>query len=525
MSHDLDRRGFLVTGILGAAAMAVPESGAGEPSRAPDAATIPIGDGRQLFLDDRLLDLSRTTNVTRVLNPPQSLHRVLKPDQPWEALGFIFYCSVVDDGGTAKLFYGSYDAEKKKHFSLAVSRDGLSWERPRLGLKQYRGDKNNNLLPVDAIEAGVFLDPRAQPEKRYRLVLTRFWPDPARAGVFVASSGDGMRWDVGLERVLPFVPDSQPSAFWDDRLKKYAVYLRTWNPGRAVARVAVDDLETPWPYDRSVAPCQVWGKDKIPTLSRELPTVMARDERDPENVQLYTSAVVRYPFAPDVYLAFPAAYMLFSGPDWRGRALNTNDGTFEVQMATSCDGITWNRWRQPYVAPGFCDGVDLRLVSMGQGLVRRGRWLHQYFVGWPHTHGRPVVWDRDLADREEWLKRDLGGIYCATQRLDGFVSMDAAYTGGTLTTRPLLFEGDRLRLNIRAAGSGCVRVGLLGEDGKPISGFAPSDCEAINADAVDHEVRWNRGPDVGEFSGKPVMLQFVMRNAKLYAIQFSRSAP
>ena len=39
----------------------------------------------------------------------------------------------------------------------------------------------------------------------------------------------------------------------------------------------------------------------------------------------------------------------------------------------------------------------------------------------------------------EWLKRDRGGIYCATQRVDGFVSMDAADTPGTLTTRPLLF--------------------------------------------------------------------------------------
>jgi len=31
------------------------------------------------------------------------VQRVLTPDQPWEALGFIFYCSVVDDGGTKVL--------------------------------------------------------------------------------------------------------------------------------------------------------------------------------------------------------------------------------------------------------------------------------------------------------------------------------------------------------------------------------------------------------------------------------------
>lgn len=34
------------------------------------------------------------------------------------------------------------------------------------------------------------------------------------------------------------------------------------------------------------------------------------------------------------------------------------------------------------------------------------------------------------------------------QRLDGFVATEAAYTGGMLTTRPLRFHGNRLKLNI-----------------------------------------------------------------------------
>ncbi|NQT11813.1 MAG: hypothetical protein HQ582_03635 [Planctomycetes bacterium] len=366
---DWSRRQFLRAGLTGAA------TAWGSPGRAEDksgAEPIAIGGDRQLFLDDRLLDLAQSHNVARTLNPPHRIRRVLKPDRPWEALGFIFYASVVDDGGAAKLFHGSYDAEKGKHFSLATSRDGIHWERPRLGLKDFHGNKESNLLPIGAVEAGVFLDPNAPPEKRYRLLFTKHWPDPARAGVYVASSGDGVHWETTPERLLPFVPDSQPSAVWDEVRQEYAIYLRTWNPRRSVARVAVSDLESPWPYDRSAPPHHVWGKDKIPTLSRELPTVMAPDEKDPENLHLYTSAVVRYPFAPNVYLAFPAAYLTYRGPDWQARALNGNDGTFEVQLATSRDGIVWNRWREPYVPAGFHDGLDLRLVSMGQGMVRRG---------------------------------------------------------------------------------------------------------------------------------------------------------
>ncbi|MEI9894595.1 MAG: hypothetical protein WDN28_12095 [Chthoniobacter sp.] len=88
------------------------------------------------------------------------------------------------------------------------------------------------------------------------------------------------------------------------------------------------------------------------------------------------------------------------------------------------------------------------LVSMGFGMIRRGPWLHQYFVGWPYTHGQPEIWERDPATREAWYGREKGGIYCATQRVDGFLSMDAPNSGGTLTTRPMTFQGDRLRLNV-----------------------------------------------------------------------------
>jgi hypothetical protein len=126
-----------------------------------------------------------------------------------------------------------------------------------------------------------------------------------------------------------------------------------------------------------------------------------------------------------------------------------------------------------------------------------------------------------MANRAEWLKKDRGGIYCATQRVDGFVSMDAASTGGVLTTRPLLFKGNRRCLNLHPAGSGRARVALLDSDGKPLPGFSADDCELISADEIDHEVRWKSGADVGALAGQPVRVQVTLRNAKLYAMQFN----
>ena len=106
------------------------------------------------------------------------------------------------------------------------------------------------------------------------------------------------------------------------------------------------------------------------------------------------------------------------------------------------------------------------------------------------------------------------------QRVDGFVSMDAANTSGTLTTQPLLFRGTRLHLNIHTAGSGSAKVALLQPDGTPYPGFTASDCEMISADEIDYEVHWKSGPDLSALAGKPVRVQLEMRNTRLYALQF-----
>lgn len=488
---------------------------------------VPVGSGRQLFLDGRLIDSGRTRGVTRTVNPPRDIRRVLKPEQPWESLGFIFYSSVVDDEKEIKLYYGSYTLENGKlqrHFCLATSRDGVAFERPPLGQVAFNGSKANNLLSPTVVEASVFLDPRAPDSKRYRMIYSAGGlEDVEKAGVYTATSPDGVAWTVNGTRLLPFVPDSQHTAYWDERAQRYAVYMRCWDTElkkRQVCRAEVADLDQPWSYDRFFPAYYHWGKEKIPTLSREFPVVLAPDGEDPRNLDLYTNATVPYPFAANAFLAFPAAYFKYIGAEWKTQALGSNDGTFEVQLATSEDGVVWTRQRQPYLAPGTYDGVDLRLVSLARGFVRRGSWLCQYFVGWPHTHGRPSTWERDPAVAEEWMRRERGGIFMARQRIDGFISMDGAYEGGVLTTRPLVFTGNRLRLNIDTRGAGCAKVALLDAAGAAIPGFTTESCEAISADGTDFEVHWKEGSDLGMLAGKPVRVQVEMRDTKLYALQF-----
>jgi hypothetical protein len=105
--------------------------------------------------------------------------------------------------------------------------------------------------------------------------------------------------------------------------------------------------------------------------------------------------------------------------------------------------------------------------------------------------------------------------------LDGFVAAEAAYTGGTLKTRPLKFQGNHLKLNIDTGAVGYAQVGFLDEAGQPIPGFSVDECVYINGDFLDTPVEWlTRGSDVSSVEGRTVQLVFRMRGTKLYAMQF-----
>ncbi len=57
-------------------------------------------------------------------------------------------------------------------------------------------------------------------------------------------------------------------------------------------------------------------------------------------------------------------------------------------------------------------------------------------------------------------------------------------------------------------------------DGRPIPGFAFSDCPEIYGDAIEHMVKWQGGSDVSPRAAEPVRLRIALRDADLYAFGF-----
>ncbi len=191
----------------------------------------------------------------------------------------------------------------------------------------------------------------------------------------------------------------------------------------------------------------------------------------------------------------------------RGRG----SGPLETQLSVSRDGLNWKRYPRPaYVGIGEHLGRNVVTAYIAHGMVRRGNEIWQYYFGETQYHS---AWRQDPAGR---------GVYRLVQRLDGFVSIDSPYgKEGLVVTRPILFRGNRLTLNIDTDATGYAQVGFLDENGDPIEGFSVDDCIYINGDFVETEVEWlHRGKDVSALAGRPVQLVFRMRGAKLYAMQF-----
>jgi hypothetical protein len=191
------------------------------------------------------------------------------------------------------------------------------------------------------------------------------------------------------------------------------------------------------------------------------------------------------------------------------RARKRGSGPLETQIATSRDGIHWKRYpRPPYIKIGRHDGFDIHKNYIAQGMVRRGDEIWQYYFGSEQYHS-------------SWQRKGREAIFRVVQRLDGFISADTPYTGGTMKTRPLVFEGNRLVLNIDTGATGYAQVGILDEDGQPVAGFGVDDCIYINGDFIDTQVEWlDKGADLSSLAGKPVQLVIRCRGTKLYSLQF-----
>ncbi len=490
------------------------------------AEVVDLGGRKHLFIDDSFVESSE--NVTFVVNPPRLAERVIDQIQG----PFRKHLSIVeDDEGLIRLYNGTYD----DYLAVRVSRDGVRWEMPDLG-REHRG-MQNIVFAGPAGEGNVFLDPNAPPETRWKYVSGYH-----KRGVYLFESADGWSFSRVPTAVLPFRSGSQSNVFYDDQRGLYVGYHRSDYPAtpagktqREFVMTETESVRDPWPFRRVSREEAVaisrhkrlhglhpWYLDNGPLtpggFGVEYPTAFAPDDSlDPIGSDIYVPKAIKYPWAPDTYLAFPVVYFHYEGdgPSTRhvlgSRERDRGSGPLETQLAVSRDGIEWKRYPRPaYVGIGRRAGRDIHQVYLAHGMVRRGEEIWQYTFDTVIYHS---TWSGDDSE---------SAVYRLVQRLDGFVSADTPYDrSGVLVTRPFRFTGNRLLLNIDTDAAGYAQVGFIDAGGAPFEGFSVDDCVYVNGDFTSTELEWmGQGSDVSSLAGREVRLVFRMRGSKLYSLQF-----
>lgn len=446
-----------------------------------------IGSQRELLVDEHLI--ARMDGVALKLHKPQAHDVGLVCDAPWEG-NTSGYFTLFQDGDLFRCYYRGthYDEATKKGAHkettcYAESRDGIAWVKPKLGMVEFDGSKDNNIILMGegCTNFAPFKDahPNCLPESRYKALASTGdnTTRKKKPSLQAYHSADGLHWSRMREEPVISAGsfDSQNTAFYDAVRGEYRAYWRYFTGG--------------FTDDRGWKPKGV----------RAIRTATSKDFFTWENqadldygddaplAQLYTNAVRPYARAPQLMLGFPTRYQ-------------PKHEQVEPALMTSRDGVHFHRWEEP-------------LIPITAPKDREGNRSNYMTLGVLQLPGN----DRELSvyATEAYYKGPGSRIRRFTFRVDGFVSASA--TKGELVTKPMTFTGARLSLNI--ASKGRSRVEVQDVDGKALPGFKLDEGTAIQGDFVDHIVAW-KGGSLATLAGKPLKLRFVMQQADLFSLQF-----
>ena len=462
-----------------------------EPPPAPPylvdpSAVIPIDVGRQLFVDDFLVEDS---TLRRVFHRAQYFagNPVLKADRPWEEGQAMPFSDGVFWDPRDRIFKMWYLGPGATLY--ATSRDGVRWDKPALDVKP-----GTNIVHVGRRDsATVWLDLEdPDPGRRYKFLYSSGHNHP----LVLHYSADGIHWGDPVAQSIPW--SDRTTMFWNPFRKVWVLSLRAheWVPGQAKGDSAAIGRMRRYHESADLARGLKFAEDEPPVWT------MA-DRLDPRRVDLNVQ--------PQLYNLDAVAYEsvllgLFS--IWRGQPTGREKPN-EIAAGFSRDGFHWDRpWRQAFipVSERFGDWNWGNVQSAGGVCLVVGDRLYFY------TSGRAgVAGVRRSGNTSAGL---------ATLRRDGFASMEAGAEAGVLTTRPVRFNGRYLFVNADAV-EGELRVEALDDSGRAIEPYSRANCVPVRTGNTLQRVVWKGAADLAPLAGKPVRFRFHLRWGKLYAFWVS----
>ncbi|MCH2131287.1 MAG: LamG domain-containing protein [Pirellulaceae bacterium] len=469
----------------------------------------------QLFVDDYLIASAEGFHRTVHSWKKHPQNPVLRPDKPWEFGGNYIntHGSVIYDEQDRlfKAWYWTLNDEDSvlptsqiKSMCYATSSDGIHWEKPNVGLFEFQGSKDNNMVMAssrDVINSlptlftyGAIKTP-SDPDPS-RLYKACFYERPPGAsyigpndGVWTAVSPDGIHWTKRNVLAIPQLGDTVGFCY-DSIHQRYLCFGKRYT-------------------DRGRARFQSESTDFVNWTTSRL--ILETDDEDDQPCDLYNNTGFVW---GDMLLGWLQVFYHQEDP-FKHRLV--------LELIYSRDGLNWQRMPgRPTVLDVGPDGSWDRTnqsPAIGTPILVDDE-MYLYYAGDTRYHG-PY--------KGVNLGESRGQIGLGLLRRDGFVSMDATPSGGVLTTKPLVvgtkFASDEpvhLYLNVKADFGHC-RVELLDEAGDPIDGFGKDIADDLMSDNVQAVATWKGNSDISSLVDRPLRLRFHLKNARLYSFRLGQS--
>ena len=431
--------------------------------------------------------------------------------RPWESRTILYD----DEERIFKCWYAGTDLSLEIWFGTgyAISDDGVHWEKPRLGLYDYRGSRDNNICLMAWGPVIKDLD-EDNPARRYQMIV-KGEPREHAGGIWAVYSPDGIHWS---ERTRIDLPE------WDGTAPDIAALVKDDqdpDPSRRFKLIWQGAL----PNNKS-GPERVrvkhlaYGPDvEHLRASPDNPILHPNDGREQENHYLMLA-----PYAGQYVMPYEYGWY---APNGIGRF---GQYCADIRLAVSRDGEHFTRVQphQTLIGRGARGTWDSGLLVIADKLVEHNQQLYLYYCGngedwnsWPagnipaHSHARNTG-----ASRPSYM-----GL--ATLPIDRFTCLETIdrETPGYIVTQPFTLRdrGGRLSINLSDAqpSRSWAEVEVLPADSdEPLAGFGRDDCQPVHRDGLREPVIW-RDRRLADLDDDAIRLRIHLCGAaRLHALNF-----
>jgi len=382
----------------------------------------------------------------------------------------------------------------------ATSKEGMHWEKPKLGLVTYNGNKRNNLIDLCGgqyrfAEYVIIHDPEdPDPSRRFKCV---FESRKYRNALAVAFSADGLSWKESSLNPVGYALEESGLVKFNGCYYVNGQSGGQWGAGRKMQTFASYDFEH-------------WTRGSVLSFRRGPLVEESPEITDTiEEVHLGASLINK----GNVILGI---YGMWHGTPTGDRGYITMD----LGLVVSNDGM---HFREPIpdfkVVPSYEEKelpVTSRApsVAQGQGMANIGDKTLYWYEAWGSGLVRVATWERDRL-----------GFFNA------FVEDGSATPEGPaaeLTSCPLRLGSAGSKVYLNAGGlseKAELTVEIQDREFRPVPGYTAKECDPLRVSGFRQAVTWKGNGDLPAFP-HPIRVRVLFTgdriNAiKLYAIYIS----